>query len=65
VEDQAVSGHWEGDLIAGSNGSHIATLVERHTRYVMLAKKVDTKNKETVINAQIKQAHKSKRYRSR
>ena len=45
------------DLIAGSHGSHIATLVERHTRYVMLAK-VDKKDTETVINALIKQAHK-------
>ena len=57
AEDLVVPGHWEGDLIAGSNGSHIATLVERHTRYVMLAR-VDKKNTETVINALIKQAHK-------
>ena len=57
VEDRAVPGHWEGDLISGTRNTHIATLVERHTRYVMLAK-VDGKDSETVINALIKQAHK-------
>ena len=57
VEDRAVPGHWEGDLIFGSKNSQIATLVERHTRYVLLAK-VDGKDTETVINALIKQAHK-------
>ena len=57
VEDRAVPGHWEGDLIFGTNNSQIATLVERHTRYVMMAK-VSGKDSETVINALIKQAHK-------
>ena len=57
VEDSAVPGHWEGDLLIGSKSSQIATLVERHTRYVMLAK-VKSKHTETVINALIKQAHK-------
>ncbi len=57
VEDRAVPGHWEGDLIFGTKNSQIATLVERHTRYVMLAK-VNGKDTETVINALIKQARK-------
>ncbi len=50
-------GHWEGDLLFGTNNSQIATLVERHTRYVMMAK-INSKNTETVINALIEQAHK-------
>jgi IS30 family transposase len=57
AEERAVPGHWEGDLLIGSNNSQIATLVERHTRYVMLAK-VPSKDTETVINALIKHAHK-------
>jgi len=57
VEDRAVPGHWEGDLLFGSHNSQIATLVERQTRYVMLVK-VKSKDTETVINALIKHAHK-------
>lgn len=57
AEDRAVPGHWEGDLIEGSNKSFIATLVERHSRYVMLVK-VKDKRSETVVSALIKQAHK-------
>ncbi len=57
VEDRAVPGHWEGDLIQGSGNTFIATLVERHSRYVMLAK-VNDKRTETVISALIKQARK-------
>lgn len=55
VEDRAVPGHWEGDLLFGSKNSQIATLVERRSRYVMLAK-VGGKDTETVINALIKHA---------
>jgi IS30 family transposase len=57
VEDRAVPGHWEGDLLSGPNSSYIATLVERHTRYVMLAK-VAGKDTQTVVSALIKQAKK-------
>jgi IS30 family transposase len=57
AEDRAGPGHWEGDLIQGSKNTFIATLVERHTRYVMLAKLRD-KRSETVVAALIKQAHK-------
>ena len=57
VEDRAVPGHWEGDLLSGPNNSYIATLVERHTRYVMLAR-VAGKDTQTVVSALIKQAKK-------
>jgi len=55
VEDRAIPGHWEGDLIAGSKNSYIATLVERHSRYVMLVK-VKNKDTESVVSALIKQS---------
>lgn len=55
VEDRAVPGHWEGDLIAGSKNSFIATLVERQSRYVMLAK-VANKDTKSVVAALIKQS---------
>jgi IS30 family transposase len=55
AEDRALPGHWEGDLLFGSKNSQIATLVERQSRYVMLAK-LDSKDTQTVVNALIKHA---------
>ena len=57
VEDRAVPGHWEGGLIGGSKNSYIATLVERHSRYVMLVN-VAHKDTKSVISALIKQSQK-------
>src|ERR1700676_1238842 len=48
VEDRAVPGHWEGDLLSGSRNSHIVTLVERHSRFAMLIK-VPSKETEVVV----------------
>jgi len=45
IEDRAIPGHWEGDLLSGSNNTHIATLVERVTRFTVLIK---LKGKDTV-----------------
>ena len=54
VEDRAIPGHWEGDLIAGSRNSYIATLVERRSRYVLLAK-VPNKDTASVVAALVGQ----------
>lgn len=56
IEDRAVPGHWEGDLIEGKKNTYILTLVERQSRYVMLAK-IDNKQTQTVIDALIRTIH--------
>ena len=57
VDDRAVPGHWEGDLLCGANNTHIATLVERHTRFVMLLK-IPSRDTATVVAALAQQVRK-------
>ena len=57
VEDRVIPGHWEGDLLSGSRNSHIATLVERHSRFTMLVK-VPSKDTATVVAALSKHVRK-------
>jgi IS30 family transposase len=57
VEDRAIPGHWEGDLVEGSRGTFIATLVERRSRFVILVKLTD-KRTEAVVGALIKAVRK-------
>jgi IS30 family transposase len=57
IEDRAIPGHWEGDLLAGSGNSHIATLVERHSRFVILVK-TPSKDTATVVAALSRQVRK-------
>jgi IS30 family transposase len=45
IEDRAVPGHWKGELIGGTKNSHIATVVERHSRFTALVK---VRSKDTV-----------------
>lgn len=54
IEDRAVPGHWEGDLISGTENSHIATVVERQSRFTVLVK-VNGKDTKSVVSALIKQ----------
>ena len=57
IEDRAIPGHWEGDLITGSKNTHIATLVERQSRFTMLVK-VKGKDTASVVTALTKQVRK-------
>jgi len=57
IEDRAIPGHWEGDLLGGTQNSHIATLVERHSRFTMLVK-VPSKNTTAVVAALSRQVRK-------
>src|SRR5712692_8593339 len=57
VEDRAIPGHWEGDLLSGAKNSYIATLVERHSRFAMLIK-VSSKDTAVVVAALTRHARK-------
>jgi IS30 family transposase len=57
IEDRAIPGHWEGDLLSGASNSHIATLVERHSRFTLLVK-VASKDTTTVVAALNRQIRK-------
>jgi len=57
AEDRAIPGHWEGDLLAGGKNSYIATLVERHSRFLMLIK-VPSKDTAVVVGALSKRVRK-------
>jgi len=54
IEDRAIPGHWEGDLLAGGKNSHIATLVERQSRFVVLVQ-VPGKDTASMVNALVGQ----------
>jgi len=52
AEDRAIPGHWEGDLLAGGKNSYIATLVERHSRFLVLIK---VRSKDTAVSCGVEQ----------
>src|SRR5438477_10065759 len=52
IETRATAGHWEGDLIAGARNTHIATLVERYSRYLLLVR-INGKDTASVVGALI------------
>lgn len=54
VEDRAIPGHWEGDLLSGGKNTHIATLVERQSRFVLLVH-VEGKDSDSVVSALVRQ----------
>ena len=54
VADRAIPGHWEGDLLTGGKNTHIATLVERQSRFVMLVR-VDGKDSDSVVTALVRE----------
>lgn len=54
IEDRTIPGHWEGDLLSGAKNTHIATMVERQSRFVMLVH-VGGKDSDTVVDALIRQ----------
>jgi len=57
IEDRAIPGHWEGDLLSGSRNSHIATLVERSSRYTILVK-IAGKDTQSVVSGLTRQVRK-------
>jgi IS30 family transposase len=57
IEDRAIPGHWEGDLLSGSKNSHLVTLVERHSRFTTLVK-VPSKDTAVVVAALSRQIRK-------
>lgn len=62
--DRAIPGHWEGDLLSGSNNTHMATLVERQSRFTILVR-VAGKDTASVVNALIPQVQRLPRTRRR